>query len=121
MAYSVRARRASSRAGLIDHRGSPHNALRGSFALARRRDDDDPDDPGEPDDDDTPELKASVPAFALQIRGDLTPAAGCLDAAAAETVRGTVESTLRQQFPNADVREACVTTRDGISATTIGV
>jgi hypothetical protein len=121
MAHNLRVRRTPSGTGSIDHRGSPHETLRGSIALARPRDDDDPDDPGEPDDDDTPELKASVPAFALQIRADLGTNAGCLDAATAETVRSTVESTLRQQFPNADVREACVTTRDGVSATTVGV
>src|SRR6266567_3991894 len=68
-----------------------------------------------------PPPPASGPAIALQVRNDAGANAGCLPADQAETVRRTIEEEFRRQFPDADVRGACVRTHDGVSATTVGI
>ncbi len=87
----------------------------------RPRDDDEP----EPRDDEEPPPPppppVSTPDFALQIRAGLGATDGCLEPAAAESLRAAVADQMRQQFPDADVRQACVTTPEGISASTVGV
>lgn len=92
-----------------------------SIPTARRLDDDgEPGDDGG-DDDGGGDGLPSMPDVAFQIRGGFGDTSGCLAPAQAEEVRSTIEALLRRQLPGADVRAACVTTKAGVTATTIAV
>src|SRR5213593_4168427 len=79
------------------------------------------DDSGDPPPTPPPSPPVSTPEIALQIRASLAANAGCLKREDAEEVRRTIEDVFRRQFPAADVRSACVKTREGVSATTVGI
>ena len=108
--------------GLIDHRGSPHETLRGSIALAR---------PPATTTTPTPTTRAS-PTTRDRSRHPSRPSpcrfaptwAPTQDAWTPPPPRPSAAPSSPRSassFPNADVREACVTPRDGISATAVGV